>query len=110
METNTLSQEELEKPAKVYQLNALSSEFITMKREVTEKLDTIVNNTKSNVTQAQLDKKIEEAECRVTTSLTNEVKKIHLTYSPMKKDIKWAIYAVVVVILGIVGDIVSRLF
>lgn len=75
-----VNQQELEKPAKVYQLNAVEAKVDT----ALSKLDTVITQTSGLVTTAQLNSAIEESE-----------KKIHLEYRPIKRSLTKFIWLLV---------------
>lgn len=70
------SQAELEQPAKVYQLNAVETKLDT----ALDKLKTIVDQTAGLVTTNQL----EDAKKIAKEYVDEEIKKVHLTYGPVK--------------------------
>ena len=92
------SQEELEKAAKVYQVNAVEAKV----DQVLKTLNTIVEQTKGLVTITQLD----EARKELKASIKEEIEKIHLEYGPMKRNLGWFIKVSIVEGLLILGQIV----
>lgn len=88
------TQTESEQPAKVYQLDAVDKKV----DEALGKLDTLLTQTGNLVTPSQL----EAAELRMEEKLMEEVKKIHLTYGPMKRNISWLLRTVIGQIVGLV--------
>jgi hypothetical protein len=96
------SQEELEQPAKVYQLAATDAKV----DQALAKLDVLINQTGSLVTLAHLDTTKKELEETFNERLSTEVKNIHLEYGPMKRNLTWFVRVavsslVVIVIEGI---------
>lgn len=85
------SQDELEQPAKVYQLDAVESKV----DQAIIKLDTLIAQTSSVVTHAQLAAELKEAK-----------KEIHLTYGPMKENLKWFTRAVILEGLAILAQVI----
>jgi hypothetical protein len=96
------SQDELEQPAKVYQLDALEAKVDV----VIGKLDEIRNNTSGLVSQIQL----ENMKIGIDNQLREEVEKIHLEYRPLKKNITWFIRAMVLEGIAIIGQAVIMVF
>lgn len=85
------TQEELEQPAKVYQLNAVENKV----DNALVKLDTLINQTSGLVTKAQMDAAIKE-----------EVDKIHLEYRPLKNNLTKFVWLLVASVLGIIAQAV----
>lgn len=83
------SQEELEQPAKVYQLNSVETKVDAMNL----KLDTLLTQTSTFVSQSQLQEILNERD-----------KKIHLVYGPMKRNLTWFIRTSIVEALAIAGQ------
>lgn len=73
------TQEELEQTVKGYQLDAVEIKV----DQAIAKLDTIINQTNGLVTPAQL----EDAKIVLKDYVKEEIKKVHLTYSPLKTKI-----------------------
>lgn len=73
------TQEELEQTVKGYQLEAVETKVDAMNL----KLDTILTQTNGLVTPAQL----EDAKIALKDYVKEEIKKIHLTYNPLKTKI-----------------------
>jgi len=107
------TQEEYEQPAKVYQLEALSDkvdnftvqanqEFLDIK----ESLKTLLLKSESQVTPQQMNDNILALDKKFQSSLDGEVKKIHLVYSPVKKNISKAIWLIVGTIFAVIGQLV----
>jgi len=96
--TSADKQSELEKPAKVYQLNALEAKV----DQVLTELKTIKDQTCGVVTCVQLDK----FELKMDEKIAEEVKKIHLCYAPLKSNLKWFYRILVVGVIGIISQII----
>jgi hypothetical protein len=96
------TQQESEQPAKVYQLDALEAKVDV----VIGKLDEIRDNTSGMVTQSQL----EATKLSLENKIDEEVKKIHLEYRPMKKNITWFTRSIVVQGVAILGQAVMMAF
>jgi hypothetical protein len=94
------SQEELEQPAKVYQLMATDAKV----DQALAKLDVLINQTGSLVTLSQLDSTKKELEEQFNERLSTEAKNIHLEYGPMKKNLTWFVR---LAISGLVGIIIQ---
>lgn len=88
------SQQELEQPAKVYQLNAVETKVDT----ALLKLDALLTQTSSLISVAQLD----AAKAEIRFEIAEEIKKIHLTYGPMKKNLGWFVKLVIGAVVGII--------
>lgn len=106
------TQEELEQPAKMYQLQAVESKV----DRALEKLDEIAKSVSGVVTTSQLDAKVRELkdefdetvavlDAKYGTALSEEVSKIHLKYGSTYKIIWSAIGAI---ILGLVAAVVAQ--
>jgi len=85
------TQDELEQPAKVYQLDAVESKVDI----VLVKLDELSQKTSGLVTQTQLE-----------TRMSDEVQKIHLEYQPMKKNLSRFTWLAVGEGVAIVGQVI----
>ena len=92
------SQIELEKPAKVYQLNALNEKMIAMDK----KLDMVLLQTSNVVTPKQL----EELESRMVDYTDNATKLIYKEFRPFQGNMKKFLWLVGGGILAIVSQII----
>ena len=92
----TSSQNELEQPAKVYQLNAVQVQL----DQILTQLSTISQQTAGLVTIPQL----EEVKKDLHIKIKNEVGLIHAEYRPFKKNVYWFIKAAIVEGLAIIGQ------
>ena len=93
------SQQELEQPAKVYQLDAVDAKV----NDVLTKLDTVINQTRGVVTAEQLVTTRKEILEEVSKKIEASEKSINLKYGPMKSNLTWFTRLVIsqgVVILG----------
>lgn len=88
------SQQELEQPAKMYQLNAVETKVDT----ALKMLDTIVTQTAGLVTADQLAALKLELENKIAA----EIKDVHKEYSPMKKNLGWFVKLVIANVTAIV--------
>lgn len=111
------SQEESEQPAKVYQLDALGEQVKvlqeTMKTgfdRVNANVNTLLVKSESQVTPQQLSDNLKAVRKEASDSLTEEVKKIHLIYGPLKDNNKWFIRAIVTQAVVIVGQLVFLVY
>jgi len=102
----TSTQDELEKPAKVYQLNAVESKV----DQALTLLNTLVIQTNGLITSSQLECAKKEIYDKMATDKTE----IDLKYGPLKKNITWFSRAMIVEGIAIIGQgvllfIVSRM-
>lgn len=96
------TQKEFEQPAKVYQLEALEAKVDV----AISKPDDIINQTSGLVSQSQL----ENTRYILDTKIDDEIKKIHLQYQPMKKNLSWFIKAMVLEGIAIIGQGIIMVF
>lgn len=85
------TQNELESPAKVYQLDAVESKV----DNVLNKLEEVLQQTKGVATTADVKLSMDEAVKESKEYTDGEVKKVHLTYGPMKANLTWFTRAVI---------------
>lgn len=97
------SQQELEQPAKVYQLEAVISSIEDMRRDFNGQLRTIINQTAGIVSQIQL----KDSEKKVNSRIDNEVKDINIRIDNeivcVKKETRkvfWVVFACVITLFG----------
>lgn len=102
------TQNELEQVVKNYQLIATNKEIREMRDSFTEKLNRIIDQTADTVKQSELKESLSCIDKDLKEYVDNQVKTINLKYGPMKRDLRWAVLAVTVSILGIVTDLVTR--
>lgn len=95
------TQSESEQPAKVYQLDAVESKVDV----ALSKLNTIITQTSGLVTESQLSAVKKEVEDHTD----EEIKKVHLVYGPMKRNISWFVKAIIGQGIVITGGIVYLL-
>jgi hypothetical protein len=107
------TQEESEQPAKVYQLDALSDKFDNFERQantefadIKESLKTLLLKTDTQVTPQQLNDNLLALDKKHSNALDEEVKKIHLEYSPVKKNISKALWLIVGTIFAVIGQLI----
>lgn len=97
------TQEELERPAKVYQVLAVETKV----DQALLKLDEIVKSVNGVTTVAQVEAMIEKAKADIKEDIDNEIKKIHLHYGPTKGA---AIWVLCVVVAALIGQVVYSIF
>jgi len=104
----TKTQDELEQPAKVYQLEAVAKDLLELKNStkesfssVNEKLDMLIAQPIGKIVAEQ----IEASEKKIKCYIDEEIKKVHLTYRPLKSNLRWFYRVVVVGILGMVCQV-----
>lgn len=87
----TKSQEESEKPAKVYQLDAVIKEIADFRTDINGQLGAILGEVKGVVTQSQLDTTVATLKTYVDEQTKSLSKDIKLRYEPTKVTIdKWS--------------------
>lgn len=84
------SQEELEQPAKVYQLNAVENKV----DQALKKLDDIASSVSGVITNTQLEGRLKEFEVEQDIKLAELEKRIHLKYEPSYKGVWWVVGAI----------------
>lgn len=106
----TRSQQELEQPAKVYQLDAVDRKV----DQALSMLQTISNNVSGVVTETQMEKRLKEVRDEIeddyNLKITNEIKTIHLKYGPTYKGIWWVISTMAVGLIGIFWAMINNLW
>jgi hypothetical protein len=107
------TQEEYEQPAKVYQLEALSDkvENFTMQAnlefsDIKESLKALLLKSETQVTPQQMNDNIFALDKKFHSSLDEEIKKVHLEYRPVKKNISKAIWLISGTILAVIGQLI----
>lgn len=107
------TQEESEQPAKVYQLDALGDKVDNFTAranmefsDIKESLKTLLSKAETQVTPQQLNDNILALDKKFQASLSEEVKKIHLEYSPVKRNISKAIWLIAGTILAVIGQLI----
>lgn len=88
--TGRKSQQELEQPAKVYQLDAVEGKV----DQALAKLDTITQSIQGIVTPIQMEAAIKSAKSEMEEKIRNDIEAIHLKYNPTYKGIWWVVTAV----------------
>lgn len=95
------SQQELEQPAKVYQLNAVDAKV----DQALQLLGEINKSVTGVVTVGQMEAHVrtvrDELAKEFDTKLATEVKAIHLKYSPTYKGIWWAVSGIGSILIAI---------
>ncbi len=97
------SQQELEQPAKVYQLDAVDSKV----DDAIKLLNQILDQTKGVATQADLATTKAAIIKDLKEHVANEVEQIHLEYRPFKKG---GIAVAIIVITATIGQLVYAFF
>lgn len=107
------TQEESEQPAKVYQLDALGDKFDNFERQanaefadIKESLKTLLLKTDTQVTPQQLNDNLLALDKKHQNALDEEVRKIHLEYSPVKKNISKTLWLIVGTMFAVIGQLV----
>jgi len=107
------TQEESEQPAKVYQLDALNDKFDNFERQansefadIKESLKALLLKTDTQVSPQQMNDNILALDKKSRASLEDEIKKIHLEYSPVKKNISKALWLIVGTMFAVVGQLI----
>lgn len=110
------TQEESEQPAKVYQLDSLSDKFDNFERQansefsdIKESLKVLLLKSETQVTPQQMNDNIVALDKKTQNAIEDEVKKIHLEYRPMKKNISRAIWLIVGTIAAVIGQLIILL-
>lgn len=104
------SQEELEKPAKVYQLNEVIKEISDLRADMNTQLGVILGEVKGIVTQSQLDTTVTALRTYIDDKITSAVKDIKLRYDPTKTSVdKWSKFGWSV-LLSVVGILATQIF
>ncbi len=98
----TKSQDELEAPAKVYQLDAVDKKV----DDALKLLQDILNQTKGVATHADLEQSRKDGEANAKNYTDEEIKKVHLTYGPMKNNLTWFTRAVIAQGIVIVAQMI----
>lgn len=85
------TQEELEQPVKGYQLKAVEDRLDSFEKNMTASIDRLTSTVVSNpsVSPATLQSTTEAMRKEFREHVAQEVKKIHLEYGQMKKDLLW---------------------
>jgi hypothetical protein len=91
------SQEELERPAKGYELLAVEAKV----DQALTKLDTLITQTNSLVTVAHLDSVKNDMQKDFEERMLASEKSIHQEYGPMKKNLGWFVKLSISAVLGI---------
>lgn len=90
----TKSQQELEQPAKVYQLDAVERKV----DQALSKLDNIANSVSGVVTETQMETRLKEVKIQIEEDykilIKNEREQIDLKYGPTYKGIWWVVASV----------------
>ena len=104
------SQEELEKPAKVYQLNEVIKEISDLRMDMNAQLGTILGEVKGIVTQSQLDTTVTALKTYVDEQVKSVLKDIKLRYDPTKTTVdKWSKFGWSVLI-SVFGILATQIF
>lgn len=105
-DNRTEEQKMLERPVKGYQLRELTNVVNEFKDDVGNKLSEILNNVKGVATTADLEEAKAQLRKEFDEKLADEIRAIHLKYSPTYKGIWWVVAAIGAGLIGIlVGNI-----
>lgn len=102
----TKSQEESEKPAKVYQLDAVIKEIADLRTDMNAQLTTILSEVKGVVTQNQLDAAMSNVKKYVDDKAVSLMKDVKLRFDPTKNTVdKWSKFgwSIAGTLVGILG-------
>jgi len=94
-----LSQEELEKPVKRYQIEALSDKFDVMNKSFEEKLTVIIKQTSDLVTKEQL---------KIEVGIIN--RRIDEEIVSVKKETRKVFWIVFAAVIALAGNLIIGLF
>lgn len=104
------SQEESEKPAKVYQLDAVIKAVEDMRTDMNAQLSTILGEVKGVVTQSQLDTTVTTLKKYTDDAIKSVVKDLKIRYDPTKTTVdKWSKFGWSVLI-SVVGILATQIF
>jgi len=104
------SQEELEKPAKVYQLNEVIKEISDLRSDMNTQLTIILGEVKGIVTQSQLDTTVATLKTYTDDKIKSLEKDIKIRYDPTKTTVdKWSKFGWTV-LLSVVGILITQVF
>lgn len=90
------SQQDLEQPAKVYQLDAVEVKV----DQALAKLDQIANSVNGVTTRIEVETMIEVSKKEIKEDVTEQIAKIHLEYGPTKKGVWWVISSIGAVLIA----------
>jgi len=108
--TTNKSQEDLEKPAKVYQLDAVIKEISDLRADMNSQLVTILGEVRGVITKTQLDQEMENIKKVVDDKITSAMKDVKLRYDPTKTTVdKWSKFGWSV-LLSVVGILITQIF
>lgn len=92
------TQTELEKPAKVYQLNAVEAKVdLLLKGQ-----DELIKNTSELVTKKELEESEKNITDTVTKYVDSSIEKVHLEYRPVKSAAIWFAGIIIVAVVGLI--------
>lgn len=86
-----MSQEELEQTVKGYQLAAVEDRLDMFEKNIMSSIDRLTTTVTANpsVSPATLESTRQAVQSEFKQLLKQEIEKIHLEYSPVKKQIQW---------------------
>lgn len=88
------TQDELELPAKVYQLVGIEDRLEGLTAEVKSLRETIVNNSNNQVTSKQFEDSLLAIRSAFEEKLKDEIGKVHLKYGPIERNNRWFLRAI----------------
>ena len=104
--SNKRSQTELERPAKVYEIMALETQIKSLNDQIQRmntSMDTLISNSKGQIRPEELASNLSALRITFENQLAEEVEKIHLEYSPIKRansKFLWMLVAAGIAMLG----------
>lgn len=93
----------LEAPVKGYQLEKLTVAIKDMKEEFGSKLNTVIAETKGTATKHDLDVEIKAHDEAIREYIRQEIRKMHLTYGPLKRGAIWLAATVITALIGMIA-------
>lgn len=98
------TQQELEQPAKVYQLNAVDSKVDQALKLLGEINKSVTGVVTTGQMEAHVKTVTDELTKKFDEKLAAEVKAIHLKYSPTYKGIWWAVSGIGSILIAILAN------
>jgi len=95
------TQEELEQPAKNYQIEALETQFKSFSTEVrtnfvtvNQNIQTLINQSQSQISPQTFQENLSALKTSLETKVDEEIEKVQLKYDPIRDNNKWLLRAV----------------